>query len=159
MTAGRRPFSSLFSGRASYSRRSVVGSNSDAWPMSSARRTLPADPISCSSRRACHESGDPLDKAGRCLAVCNKLVPANIRVRVVVHIVGPKDVILRVQTCCIGCYANSDRDISDIFGLRVGDMSGSQRLPGGAPRKASQRKARRVSPGTARISPRWRAGD
>src|SRR5215471_10047957 len=33
----RRPFSSLFSGRASYSRCSVVGSNSDAWPMSSAR--------------------------------------------------------------------------------------------------------------------------
>ena len=38
-------------------------------------------------------------------------------------------------------------------------MSGRQRLPGGAPRKASQRKARRASPVTARISPSWRAGD
>jgi hypothetical protein len=38
-------------------------------------------------------------------------------------------------------------------------MSGRQRLPGGAPRKASQRKTRRASPGTSRISPRWRADD
>ena len=38
-------------------------------------------------------------------------------------------------------------------------MSGTQRLPGGEPRKASQRKARRSSPLTARISPSWRAGD
>ena len=38
-------------------------------------------------------------------------------------------------------------------------MSGRQRLPGGAPRKASQRKTRRASPVTARISPSWRAGD
>jgi hypothetical protein len=38
-------------------------------------------------------------------------------------------------------------------------MSGRQRLPGGAPRKASQRKTRRASPVAARISPSWRAGD
>ena len=38
-------------------------------------------------------------------------------------------------------------------------MSGRQRLPGGAPRKASQRKTRRASPVTARIGPSWRAGD
>ena len=38
-------------------------------------------------------------------------------------------------------------------------MSGRQRLPGGAPRKASQRKSRRASPATARISPSWRVGD
>jgi hypothetical protein len=38
-------------------------------------------------------------------------------------------------------------------------MSGRQRLPGGAPCKASQRKARRASPVTVRISPSWRAGD
>ena len=38
-------------------------------------------------------------------------------------------------------------------------MSGRQRLPGGAPRKASQRKTRRASPVTARISPSWHAGD
>ena len=38
-------------------------------------------------------------------------------------------------------------------------MSGRQRLPGGAPRKASQRKTRRASPVTARISRTWRAGD
>jgi len=36
---------------------------------------------------------------------------------------------------------------------------GRQRLPGGAPRKASQRKTRRASAVTSRISPRWRAGD
>src|SRR6516162_7449399 len=40
-------------GRASYSRCSVVGSNSDAWPMSSARRTLPDSPRArCGGRRA-----------------------------------------------------------------------------------------------------------
>ena len=38
-------------------------------------------------------------------------------------------------------------------------MSGRQRLPGGAPRKASQRKTRRALPVTSRISPGWRAGD
>ena len=38
-------------------------------------------------------------------------------------------------------------------------MSGRQRLPGGAPRKASQRNTRRASPVTTRISPSWRAGD
>jgi hypothetical protein len=38
-------------------------------------------------------------------------------------------------------------------------MSGRQRLPGGAPRKASQRKTRRASPVTARISLSWHAGD
>jgi hypothetical protein len=38
-------------------------------------------------------------------------------------------------------------------------MSGRQRLPGGEPRKASQRNTRRGSPTASRISPRWRAGD
>jgi hypothetical protein len=38
-------------------------------------------------------------------------------------------------------------------------MSGRQRLPGGAPRKASQRKSRRASPIASQISPKWRAGD
>ena len=43
--------------------------------------------------------------------------------------------------------------------LRIQDMSGRQRLPGGAPRKASQRKTRRAPPVTSRISPSWRAGE
>jgi hypothetical protein len=38
-------------------------------------------------------------------------------------------------------------------------MSGRQRLPAGAPRKASQRKARRAAPITVRMAPTWRAGD
>ena len=38
-------------------------------------------------------------------------------------------------------------------------MSGRQRLPGGAPRKASQRKTRRAPPVAFRMSPSWRAGD
>jgi hypothetical protein len=38
-------------------------------------------------------------------------------------------------------------------------MSGRQRLPGGAPRKASQRKTRRQAPITARIAAAWRSGD
>jgi hypothetical protein len=37
-------------------------------------------------------------------------------------------------------------------------MSGRQRLPGGAPRKASQRKTRRAPAVTSRISPSWHAG-
>lgn len=38
-------------------------------------------------------------------------------------------------------------------------MSGTQRLPGGAPRKASQRNARRAAPPPSRVTPVWRAGD
>ena len=38
-------------------------------------------------------------------------------------------------------------------------MIGRSRLPGGAPRKASQRNARRAAPVQTRITPRWRAGD
>jgi len=38
-------------------------------------------------------------------------------------------------------------------------MSGRARLPGGEPRKASQRNTRRASAMTARIAPTWRAGD
>jgi hypothetical protein len=38
-------------------------------------------------------------------------------------------------------------------------MSGRQRLPAGAPRKTSQRNARRAAPIIARIAPTWRAGD
>ena len=37
-------------------------------------------------------------------------------------------------------------------------MSGRQRLPGGAPRKASQRKTRRASLVTSRVRPSWGAG-
>jgi hypothetical protein len=37
-------------------------------------------------------------------------------------------------------------------------MSGRQRLPGGEPRKASQRNTRRAGPIAARITPIWRAG-
>jgi hypothetical protein len=38
-------------------------------------------------------------------------------------------------------------------------MSGRARLPGGEPRKASQRKTRRASPVPARIAPSWQPGD
>src|SRR5947208_9040561 len=38
-------------------------------------------------------------------------------------------------------------------------MSGRARLPGGEPRKASQRSTRRAAPTTPRINPVWRAGD
>lgn len=38
-------------------------------------------------------------------------------------------------------------------------MSGRARLPGGAPRKASQRNTRRAGAVPARITPTWRAGD
>jgi hypothetical protein len=38
-------------------------------------------------------------------------------------------------------------------------MSGKQRLPAGAPRKASQRNTRRAGPITAKITPIWRAGE
>jgi len=38
-------------------------------------------------------------------------------------------------------------------------MSGRARLPGGEPRKASQRNSRRANAAPARIDPIWRAGD
>lgn len=38
-------------------------------------------------------------------------------------------------------------------------MSGRARLPGGEPRKASQRNSRRGGAVPTRISPVWRAGD
>ena len=38
-------------------------------------------------------------------------------------------------------------------------MSGRARLPGGEPRKASQRNSRRVGAVPTRIAPIWRAGD
>jgi hypothetical protein len=38
-------------------------------------------------------------------------------------------------------------------------MSGRARLPGGEPRKASQRNTRRAAPTTVRINPTWRPGD
>lgn len=38
-------------------------------------------------------------------------------------------------------------------------MSGTQRLPAGAPRKASQRRTRRAAPLQPRISRVWRPGD
>jgi hypothetical protein len=37
-------------------------------------------------------------------------------------------------------------------------MAGKLRLPGGEPRKASQRKTRRGAPMAAELSPVWRAG-
>ena len=38
-------------------------------------------------------------------------------------------------------------------------MSGRARLPGGEPRKASQRSTRRAAPVAVRITPNWRPGD
>lgn len=38
-------------------------------------------------------------------------------------------------------------------------MSGRARLPGGEPRKASQRNTRRAGPTPLRIAPAWRPGD
>ena len=38
-------------------------------------------------------------------------------------------------------------------------MSGRARLPGGEPRKASQRKSRRAESIPIRVSPNWRPGD
>jgi hypothetical protein len=38
-------------------------------------------------------------------------------------------------------------------------MSGRARLPGGEPRKASQRKARRAGQAATKITPVWRPGD
>ena len=37
-------------------------------------------------------------------------------------------------------------------------MSGRARLPGGEPRKASQRNTRRASAAATRVTPTWRAG-
>lgn len=39
------------------------------------------------------------------------------------------------------------------------DMSGRARLPGGEPRKASQRKSRRAESIPIRVAPSWRPGD
>ena len=38
-------------------------------------------------------------------------------------------------------------------------MSGRARLPGGEPRKASQRNTRRAGQAPTRIAPSWKAGD
>lgn len=38
-------------------------------------------------------------------------------------------------------------------------MSGRQRLPGGEPRKASQRNTRRAQPPAVQVGISWRAGD
>jgi hypothetical protein len=38
-------------------------------------------------------------------------------------------------------------------------MSGRARLPGGEPRKASQRNSRRAAAVNVRVTPAWRAGD
>ena len=38
-------------------------------------------------------------------------------------------------------------------------MSGRARLPGGEPRKASQKRTRRAGPPATRLSPQWRIGD
>jgi len=38
-------------------------------------------------------------------------------------------------------------------------MSGKARLPGGEPRRASQRKSHRAVQAPARIEPNWRPGD
>jgi hypothetical protein len=38
-------------------------------------------------------------------------------------------------------------------------MTGRSRLPGGEPRKASQKRTRRGAPLPTRIAPQWRTGD
>jgi hypothetical protein len=38
-------------------------------------------------------------------------------------------------------------------------MTGTTRLPGGEPRKASQKRTRRAGPPPTRIMPQWRMGD
>jgi hypothetical protein len=38
-------------------------------------------------------------------------------------------------------------------------MTGTTRLPGGEPRKASQKRSRRAGPPPTRITPQWRVGD
>jgi hypothetical protein len=38
-------------------------------------------------------------------------------------------------------------------------MTGTTRLPGGEPRKASQKRSRRAGPPPTRITPQWRIGD
>jgi len=38
-------------------------------------------------------------------------------------------------------------------------MSGTRRLPGGEPRRASQRRTRQVGAPATRIMPQWRLGD
>jgi hypothetical protein len=38
-------------------------------------------------------------------------------------------------------------------------MTGRARLPGGSPRKASQRNTRRAAPVPIRVTPSWRPGD
>jgi hypothetical protein len=43
--------------------------------------------------------------------------------------------------------------------IRTFTLSGRQRLPGGEPRKASQRNKLRTGSVPARISPTWRAGE
>jgi hypothetical protein len=38
-------------------------------------------------------------------------------------------------------------------------MTGTTRLPGGEPRRASQKRSRRAGPPPTRITPQWRMGD
>ena len=38
-------------------------------------------------------------------------------------------------------------------------MTGTTRLPGGEPRKASQKRTRRAGPSPTRMMPQWRMGD
>jgi hypothetical protein len=38
-------------------------------------------------------------------------------------------------------------------------MTGRNRLPGGEPRKASQKRTRRAGPPATRLTPQWRIGD
>jgi hypothetical protein len=38
-------------------------------------------------------------------------------------------------------------------------MTGRNRLPGGEPRKASQKRTRRAGPPATRLTPLWRIGD
>ena len=51
-----------------------------------------------------------------------------------------------------------------LTGVRAGgsgkvDMSGRARLPGGEPRKASQRNSRRAAQSPTRIAPNWKPDD
>jgi len=54
---------------------------------------------------------------------------------------------------------NAGTPISPTKPLRDKTMTGRTRLPGGEPRKASQRRTRRGEAPTSRIAPQWRFGD
>ena len=50
------------------------------------------------------------------------------------------------------CYFNEET-------LELAQMTGTTRLPGGEPRRASQKRTRRAGPPPTRMMPQWRMGD